>query len=59
MKQYNSKKPLIAIHVPDNVEILNTTKRRQQIPYDLKPVFMDNHRLEYAVYYFARNNYNR
>jgi len=45
--------------VPEDIEILNTTERTQKVPYDLKQTFMKSHQLEYAVYNFAKSNYDK
>jgi len=42
-----------------NVEILNKTERIQRVPYELKKAFIEKHPVEYAVYEFAKANYNK
>ena len=44
---------------PKNIEFLNNSKRTQKIPYELKQAFMNKYQLEYAVYDFAKENFNR
>lgn len=42
-----------------NIETFNTTERTQRVPYELKKDFMERHPVEYAVYEFAKANYNK
>ena len=42
-----------------NVETLNKTERIQRVPYESKKAFIEKHPVEYAVYEFARSNYNK
>ncbi len=44
---------------PKNIEFLNNSKRTQKIPYELKQAFMDKHQMEYAVYDFAKEYFNK
>ena len=44
---------------PKNIEFLNVSKRTQKISYELKQAYMDSHQLEYAVYNFAKEYYNK
>jgi len=44
---------------PKSIEFLNNSNRAQKIPYELKQAFMDKHQMEYAVYDFAKENFNK
>jgi len=44
---------------PETIKTLNATERTEEVPYHLKQEFIEKHQLEYAVYAFAKINYDK